>query len=77
MKWIVRLIKISIVLLLVYLIYLLAITLPDFITDHRMGREGDEAGLNTMVITYLVPLLSIVSLGLIVLLIWLRKKNNK
>ncbi|AIM37870.1 hypothetical protein KO02_15125 [Sphingobacterium sp. ML3W] len=77
MKWIIILIKISIALLLVYLIYLLAITLPDFMTDYRMGREGDEAGLNNMVITYLVPILLVPGLGLTFLLIWLRKKNNK
>lgn len=76
MKWIIILIKIGIALLSVYMIYLLAITLPDFMTDLRAGREGDEAGMNNMVVTYLVPILLVLGLGLIVLLICL-KKNNK
>ncbi|WP_306353368.1 hypothetical protein [Flavobacterium sp. '19STA2R22 D10 B1'] len=77
MSWIIKICKILIIIISLYIIYLLIDNLPDYIKYSRNGNEGEEAGLNAMIITFLVPLFLLVDLMLIVAVVLYRKRINQ
>jgi len=74
MKHLLTVIKIIIILIFLYTIFLLINCLPDYIRDEQQNLSGDEAGLTAMVITFLIPILLISNFVLIVIVYKAQKK---